>query len=402
MIWKIAWRNVWRNKVRSTVVIIAIAVGLWAGVFASGFVSGLMEQKIDSVIRLEMSHFQVHHPEFRDEFLPEFTIPAGKEKMARIQSSDSVRSVSGRVISSVMIGSSKQSGGIKVTGIIPEEEKAVTDLHEHVEEGKYLEGIKRNPILISRKTAEKYKVELRSKVVLTLHDVHDEITAGAFRVAGIYDSKNPMYDEMNAFVRKADLQKLLGVGEEIHEIAVLLKEHDLADTMAASYQAQWPELEVLSWKDLATGMRFMVEVKDTYTFFIVGIILIALLFSIINTMLMAVLERVHEIGMLKALGMNKPRIFAMILLETIYLALIGGPLGLLLSWTSISYFGVHGIDLGDAAYGEMGYSNLVYPQLEMTVYAQVTVMVLIMALLAAIYPARKALKLNPVEAIRKI
>ena len=136
---------------------------------------------------------------------------------------------------------------------------------------------------------------------------------------------------------------------------------------------------------------------------IVGIILVALLFSIINTMLMAVLERVREIGMLMAVGVTKGRVFSMILLETVMMAMIGCPAGLFLSWASIKYFGTVGIDLGaNAAYGEMGWSNVIHPALDAASYYQVAFMVAIMAILAAIYPAIKALRLKPAEAIRKI
>lgn len=402
MIRKIAWKNIWRNKVRSAVVITAIAIGLWAGMFASAFVVGMMNQKVNSVISLELSHFQVHHASFQDEMLPKYTIPNSKEIIQKLVNNVEVKNISPRVIAMPMINSANYSGMLKVTGIDPQKEKMVTNLHQFILEGKYFEGIKKNPILLSKKTAEKYKIKIRSKVVLTLQDKKGEITAGAFRVVGIYDSKNGMYDEMNAFVRTPDLQKLLAINHEIHEVAVLLNEHDLAEPIATQYQKEFPDLEIKSWMDLASGMRFMVEAMDVYTFFIVGIILVALLFSIINTMLMAVLERVREIGMLMAVGMSKYRVFKMIMLETAFLSLIGGPLGLLLAWLCIQYFGKYGINLGSASYTDYGFTNIVYPYLDLMSYLNVTMMVLGMAILAAIYPAYKAINLIPVEAIRKI
>ena len=402
MMLKVAWRNIWRNRTRSAVVITAIAIGLWAGVFASAFVVGMMNQKVESVMQLELSHIQVHHPEFRDEMLPKFTISQKENILNEIRNNENVKSLSARVIAMPMISSAAKSGTIKVTGINPDEESQVTILSQYMEEGKYFEGIKKNPILISRKTAEEYKVKLRSKVVLTAQDIDGEITAMAFRVVGIFDSKNSMYDGMNAFAKREDLQKLLGLNDEIHEVAILLNQHDLADPVSQNLQSKWENLEIKPWMDLAAGMRFMVDAMDTYTMVIVGIILVALLFSIINTMLMAVLERIREIGMLMAIGMSKMRVFGMIMLETISLSLIGGPIGLLLAWGSIKYFGKNGIDLGNAAYGDLGFSNIIYPQLDPASYFNVTVMVIVMSVLAAIYPARKAIKLIPVEAIRKI
>ncbi|TNF29257.1 MAG: ABC transporter permease, partial [Bacteroidetes bacterium] len=256
-------------------------------------------------------------------------------------------------------------------------------------------------VLISQKVADKYKVKLKSKVVLTIQDVEGEIIAGAFRVVGIYKTDNGMFDEMNIYVNQDDLRRMMKIDDGLHEIAVLLNDHDLAEPIASKYQEKYTELEVKPWLDLATGMRMMVDMVGVYIYYIVGIILVALLFSILNTMLMAVLERVREIGMLMAVGMTKGKVFIMIMLETVMLTMIGGPLGLLISWAFVTYFGTNGIDLG-GAYTEVGFASIIYPYLDNKSYLEVTYMVVIMAVLAAIYPAIKALSLKPVEAIRKI
>ncbi|UKJ06708.1 ABC transporter permease [Solitalea lacus] len=402
MLLKIAWRNIWRNKVRSLIVIIALALGLWAGIFASAFVNGMMKQKINSVIGLEISHLQFHQKDFLNDFQVKQYLKNGFSIRKELLKDPLVKAVATRTVSLMMISSAKGSGGVKVVGISPEEEKLVTGLHGKMIEGDYFKGAQRNPILISKVIAEKYKVGLRSKVVLTFQDVDGEITASAFRVVGIYDTGNKMYDDQNVFVKIDDIQKLLRIGSGVHELAVLLKEDEPAESMALKYQKKYRNLEVLSWMDLSSGMRYMIETIKMYTVYVVGILLLALLFSIVNTMLMTVLERVREIGMLMAIGMTKSQVFGMIMLETMFLVIVGGPLGLLLAKVSITYFGKAGINLGNAAYGNLGYSNIVFPTLSAVEYLKVTVMVLIMALIAAIYPASKALNLKPVEAIRKI
>jgi ABC-type lipoprotein release transport system permease subunit len=402
MLLKIAWQNVWRNKVRSLVVITAVALGLWAGVFASAFVKGMMKKKVENVIKLEMSDFQIHQPNFRDELSVKLFIPNPDDIQQNIEQNPQVIATTSRLISQGMISSSASNGSIKIVGVNPEKEAATTGINELLIEGKYFEGSKRNPVLISKKIAEEYRLKLRSKAVLTIQDVEGEIIAGAFRVVGIFESENSMFDKQQIFVRQKDLGKLIKIERGSHEIAVLLNDHDAAEAQSLFYQGQYPDLEIKPWLDLSTGMRFMVEAMDVYLFYIVGIILLALLFSILNTMLMAVLERVREIGMLMAIGMAKGKIFVMILLETLILSMIGGPLGLLLSYGFVEYFGKHGINLEGAAYEDAGFSSIVYPYLDGNSYLNVAVMVFIMALLAAIYPAQKALKLNPVEAIRKI
>lgn len=400
MLIRLAWKNIWRNRTRSLVVIIATALGLWAGLFASAFVRGMVEQKINTVIEKELSHFQIHHPEFKEEYLPEFTIRNDREILEELSGQQDVAGTASRLVAMAMISSPKNAGSIKVSGISPPEEMKVTALDGRIIEGEYFESDRKNQILVSRKTADKLKVRLRSKVVLTMQDKEREIAAGAFRISGIYSSDNPMFDEMNAYVLRKDLRDLLGIEEGTHEIAVLLHSHDMADPMAQEFKAKYPGLLVEPWLDLSSGMRYMVEAFDSYVYFIVGIILLALVLSIVNTMLMAVLERTREIGMLMAIGMNKPRLFGLILTETIFLSLVGGPVGLLIAWISVKYFGSRGIDLVGAAYGEMGFGNVVYPYLGFQSYVEVTAMVIVMAILASIYPAMKALRLRPVEALR--
>ncbi len=404
MLLKIAWRNIWRNKVRSLVVIIAIALGLWAGVFASAFVNGLMQQRVESVIQLEMSHVQIHHPTFRDEFEGKYIIHNSNEVVKQLTSEPETKAVSARLIAfGAMLATANSSGSVKVVGIDPSKEAAVTEIDSFLIDGAYFSGIKRNPIYISDDIAEKYKLKVRSKLVLTVQDTVGEIMSSSFRVVGIFNTNNGLYDKMNVFVREGDLRKLMHLEDNYHEIAALFSDHSLAEPKAKKLADKFNNLEVLPWMDLSTGMRMMIEMMDYYTLILVGIILLALLFSIVNTMLMAVLDRTRELGVLMAVGMNRIKIFFMIMIETVFIALIGGPLGLVLAWSSIQHFAATGIDLGSStSYEEYGFSTIVYPYLELEIYVQVTFMVIAMAIIAAIYPAIKALRLKPVEAIRKI
>lgn len=405
MILKIAWLNIWRNKVRSLVVIIAIALGLWAGTFASGFYEGMMTQKVNDVIENEYSHFQFHDTLFREEMALRRTIDGHDEIESSLQNDERVVGTSSRVLVMSMMASANKSGAIKLVGIDPADEAVVTHLDQKLVEGEYFEGIKRNPILISARTAEDYKIKLRSKVVMTIQDQEGEIVAASFRVVGIYESNNGMFDDMNTFVRAKDIQKLVGFDEnQFHELAVLTDDHDLSEAYASKYAELYPDIEVLPWLDLATGMRYMVEASGTFAFVLVGIILVALLFSILNTMLMAVMERTRELGMLKAIGLNRRKVFSMIMLETLFLSFVGTPIGLLVAYGFIERTGSAGIDLGTAGetYADMGFASVVYPTLGLESYITISIMVFFMAFAAAVYPALKALKLNPSEAIRKI
>ena len=202
-----------------------------------------------------------------------------------------------------MIASSETGGGVKILGVDPEKEKTVTNLYTKVTEGKYFEGVKRNPILIGQKLAEKMKVKLNSKLVITLQDTQGNIISEAFRVCGIYDASNGMYEEMNVFVRKSDLARIVHIDESVaHEIAVHLKDHELLTLNTEIIASKHKDLLVQNWKQLAPELGYINEIGDMYIYIFVVIILLSLGFGIVNTMLMVVMERVKEIGMLMAIG----------------------------------------------------------------------------------------------------
>ncbi|MCW0484293.1 ABC transporter permease [Gaoshiqia sediminis] len=399
----VAWRNVWRNKTRSLVITIAMSLGLASGIFYMGFYRGMMDQRIQTAIATEASHIQVHHKSYLENPDKKFFITQVDSTLDAIRKETGVNAVSSRIILNTMIQSAATGSGVKITGIVPENEKLVTNLYTKIAEGSWFKDGKRNPIVIGRKLADKLKVKLKSKVVITLQDMEGNMTAAAFKVEGIFETSNTAYDENCVFVQKADLARVMVMEENAcHEIAVLLNDNALLDQVNTELIGKFPDLDIKNWREVMPEVYLLESSFNLTMFIFIGIILLALLFGIINTMLMAVLERTKELGMLMAIGMNKTRVFMMILLETAMLALFGGMWGILLGWLLNFWFGIQGIDLGawSTAYESMGFDTLIYTHLPLSVSLQIAWMVMVTGILAAIYPAIKALKLKPAEAVR--
>lgn len=403
MIASIAWKNIWRNRVRSWVIITAITIGMFAGVFTTTFYKGWMNQRLESGVETEVSHIQIHNPAFNENFELKSFIPEGESIGQEIARQGFVNGVSPRMVVQAMIASSETGGGVKMLGIDPEKEKTVTNLYTKVADGQYFEGVKRNPILIGQKLAEKLKVKVHSKLVVTLQDSQGNITSEAFRVCGIYDASNGMFEEMNVFVLKSDLARVVQLDESVaHEIAVHVSDHDLLSENTQTLEGKYDGLLVQNWKQLAPELGYINEIGDMYIYIFVIIILLSLGFGIVNTMLMVVLERVKEIGMLMAVGMSKLRVFWMLMLETVLLTITGGFLGVMLGLIVSLATQKNGIDLSFYAKGleDMGYSSLVFPVIEPKMIGVIAFLVLLTGIIASIYPARKALKYRPAEAIR--
>lgn len=399
----LAWRNIWRNRLRSSTVIASVLLGIAAGIFASALMKGMLEGRFDNFIEDEISHLQVHHPDFVKEPEVRHTLKGGDEVLTALGKTEGIQATTARIRVQGMIASANYTGGIVLTGILPEAEERVTGFSQKMHEGEYLEAGDGNRILIGKSLAEKMKVGIGSRVVLTFQDADYEIVSAAFTVKGIFQTISNRYDEGLAFVPAAYLRTHLANDEPYHEVAVLLNDIGQSEPLKAKIQALYPEMRVRTWEEVAPELTFWLEAGDVVGYVFIVIILLGLAFGLLNTMLMAVFERTRELGMLMAVGMNKRRVFALIVWETLFLSLIGAAAGLGLGYAAVAFTAKNGIDLSQLSdvMRELGFSEFIYPSVDPFFLVLVPLMVVATALLAAVYPAIRALKLNPAEAVRE-
>jgi ABC-type lipoprotein release transport system permease subunit len=398
----IAWRNIWRNKLRSFVVIVSVSLGLVGGIFSMAMMYGMINQRVQNIIENEISHIQVHHPKFTENYEMQYVVSDATELKKKLMTSSEVEAVCCRLRIPGMVSSAQSGAGVMILGIQPGEEQKVTRIHERIVEGTYLEG-RRNPIIVGEKLAEKLKVRLRSKIVLTFQSREGELARGAFRIVGIFKTNNSVFDQGQVFVKRSDLVRISEYPEDqVNELAVWLKEMSVAKLLCEQFHEEGQELQFLSWRKIQPDLAMVTDFMAEYFVVFMSIILAALGFAIVNTMLMVVMERIRELGMLMAIGMNRGRVFRMIILESVFLCLVGGIAGVGISYVLIEYFGNTGIDLGFFADGfeSVGYASQVYPELESRFYFIIGFMVVGMGIGAAVYPAWKVLRYQPAKALR--
>ncbi len=409
MLFSIAWKNVWRNKLRSLVVILSIALGLLGGLFYLAFANGMVQHQISATIKTQISNIQLHNPKYMLDNEVKYTISSPDLIIKKIEKIKGVRAITSRIKSTAMVSSAITGAGITINGINPAREKNVTDLYKKVIKGTYLIPNKKYQIFIGQKLADKLNVKVKSKIVITALDMSGNITYGAFKIVGIFKTESTNFDLYNVFVLKSDLKRLIGFpAKQTTEIAVLLNNNNQTGYVANKIKKIFSrainekKLNVETWVEIQPALKLLNEMLIQYSMIFLIIILVALSFGIINTMLMAIMERVRELGMLMAIGMSKLKIFLMIMLETIFLSITGGTAGLFISWIAITITHKTGIDLSAVSEGfnALGYSSFVHPMLGVTYYILIGSLVIITAITASILPARKALKLNPAEAVR--
>lgn len=404
MVLKIAWRNIWRNKRRSMVVIVAIALGIWSIIFITGFADGMYKTMIDNAIENQYSHIQVHHPKYKEDQELKYTIPYFENLTGMLDTMSTVQAYSSRVINQGMISSPKSAQGIQIIGINKQQENNVSKIKSKIVEGTLFETKKKTPIVISKALAELLSVKLKSKVVVTMQNRDGNITQAAFKIVGLYQTNNSIFDETFAFARAYDLIRECELDTAYHELAIYLNNPDDVNAATVQLRQYNPNALVEDWRSIAPELELIESASEINLFIVSIIIMVALLFSIINTMLMAVLERYKELGVLMAIGLNRMKVFNMITLETIMLSLVGGPLGLLIGFLTIEYFQRDGIDFSRFSEGlrEFGVNAIIRPVVQSEEYFLLAGIVILTAIIGAIYPAIKAVRLKPVEAIRKI
>lgn len=402
MILSLAWKNIWRSKRRSFVVIGAIIVGVWALIFMFAFYNSFIEAFSRNAVNHDYSHIQIHNPDYLIEPGLEFQLSNVDRLESYLSDLPEIKSWSSRQIANGMLASPKTNAGVQIYGVEPEAEALTTGLESLLVEGTYFEAISRNPILISEKLADKLKVKVRSKVVITIQNLDREIIAASFRVEGIFKSKSPRINETGVYVRYDNLSRLTGV-DGINEIAVFLNDSEQISLVKDYLSVSTTDL-VRTYREIAPEFDMMEQQSAMTKQIVTVIIMLALLFGIVNTMLMAVLERTKEIGMLRSIGMHKKSVFKMIVLETCLMSLIAGPIGLFMGYATNLWLGTKGMDLSSyaTALEQYGMDAIFYPSISNATYPVLMMVVIFTAFLGAVYPAIKAIQLNPLEAIRKL
>jgi len=401
---KISWRNVWRSKLRSLVVILSVVFGILGGIIMIAMSYGLNEERMNNAVETYLSHIQIHNKLFREDYNIKHTINNLDNIENVLNQDERVVSYTKRIILNGMLSNSNGSYGIQIKGVNPETEKNVTNTHEKLIEGEYFNSKRDNTILVGKKLADKLNLNLKSKVVITFQDEFNELTSLLYRVEGIYKSGNSRYDESNVFVKNISITKNLPSFSGIHEIPILLTDIELRSSVKKDLIQLSQNNIVETWDDISKDLAYANEMLAAVLYIFMMIILTGLSFGIVNTMLMAILERKKEIGMLMSIGMNRYKIFLMICFETTFLSMIALPFGLISSYLIVEYYSVVGIDLSivEAGLENFGVGTRLYLKVPQEQYVVVAIMVFMISVISSIFPSLRALKINPVEATKTI
>lgn len=397
----IATRNIWRHPVRSLVLITAIVVGVWASIFTVATMNGMLQQRVSYLIDSEIAHVQVHSPTFLDSLRPSDVIPGHREIKQWLNTSPLIDSWSERIIVDGTLQTSVKFSGVRIRGIDPIREPQVTTLDKNIVEGRFFESgdLNVNTVLVGQSMAREHSLRVGHRIVLIFEDAHQELISSAFNIVGIYQSVSSDFEKNNIYVRNKDIASLLSIDNTYHEIAIRGDSFTDATLIAEKLSKHYPNVKVRSWRELSSELSTLIDLGGIMLYVVSSIIVASLAFGILNTMLMALFERFNELSVLLSLGMRRSAIFFLLIIESIILTFFGAGVGFLLSYFSIAYFSLRGVNFEIFAEGiaQLGWDHLIYPQITLSEYLLVLFIVMFMSLLASLYPAMKAYKLHPIK-----
>lgn len=398
-----AWRNLWRNYRRTLIMLLAIAVGVWAMIFLTAILRGMVDDMVKQGIRALPGHVQVHAQGYRDDPSVNHGLPAPDNVLLNILQRDQVKSWADRVKVPAMVSSEYDNRGISLLGVNSGAEIALGFDTSNIVEGRFLNGKNDSGIVIGRKLMQRLETGLGKRVVVMSQGPHNDIAERGFRIVGVYRAELESIEESVVYAGIAVVQEMLGIGSDISEIAVLGFDYQNPEELASQIRSALPDdREVLTWLKLDPYLATMTEVMNGFVLVWMVVVFLALSFGLVNTLMMAVFERVREIGLMQALGMRPSAIVFQILLESLILLLLGLLLGNLLATATIIPL-KDGIDISVVSQGMemMGASSVLYPVLLWPDLVLANIVVIVLGILTSSLPAWRAAHYRPVEALTK-
>ena len=409
---KIGWRNLWRNPRGTLLTALALGLGLTLLLISLGLLDGSHEQMVGNGVRFGTGHVVIQAQGYQDTgsqelLLPTRVVSTTEEFLHTGAVKHVLRGVSPRLLASGLLSSAANADGVRIMGVIPKEERAVSLIPQRIVEGNYLNDDQQSGVVIGAELARKLAVKIGAKVVLMTQAVQlpdmeatdaggGEMQSTLLRVSGIFRTGIQAIDAHVIQLPLHEAQALLGVPDRVTQVAVLLEREGDSQMVAQSLRKQLAgvPVEILPWRESMPTMAQMFLLDEAFNYVMNGVVLAMVGLGILNTILMRVLERRYEFGLCSALGLRPVQLAVMIIGESLALTAISLALGLVLGLSAHHYFATAGLDLRQFFHSGLptafDFDPIIYSRLSLTRIASSVGIVFLMATVISFYPALKA------------
>lgn len=394
----------WRNRNRTIITMAAIFFAVILSVVTSSLREGIFDNLVKNVVSFYTGYIQVHKQGYQEEQILDNSFEASAESEQKILNDKNISGITPRLESFVLASAENITKGCLLVGIDPEKENRITSLENKIIQGKYLTKDD-NGVLLSQGLAEKLKLKLGDTLVMIGQGYHGSTAAGKYPIVGIARFGSPELNDKIIFIPLTAAQEFYGATGMITSYVLSLHSTKKLESTAANVAASLGnKFEVLTWGEIMPEIKQHVSTDSNNTKYIQGILYLLICFGIFGTLLIMMAERKYEMGMLVAIGMKKIKLMMLLLIESVLTVFSGCLFGITASIPLVYYFNRHPIKIGGntaETYRRFGFEPIFPTSVEASNFIRQGIIVLIIGMILALYPMYKAMRLHPIEAMKK-
>lgn len=403
-LFRFAWKNMWRNRQRTIITMAAIFFAVILSVAAGSLKEGIFDNLIKNVVSFYTGYIQIHKKGYWAEQVLDNSFSPDKELEQKILQQKNIVSLAPRLEAFALVSSGNITKGSMVVGIDPKGEDRITSLRSKLISGNYIES-NDHAVLLSQGLAERMKLKAHDTVILIGQGYHGATAAGKYSIKGIVKFGSPELNDRSLFMPLPLAQDMYGTGDNITSFVLSLRHpSELEATSSLIQSVIGNEYEVMTWGEILPDIKQHIQTDSNNMRVVHWILYLLISFGIFGTLLMMMVERKFEMGMLVAVGMKKIKLAALLTIESIFTVLCGCILGIILSIPVVYYLNIHPLRMGGEtakAYERFGFEAVFPTSTAASNFINQGIIVLIIGLVLSLYPMYKALRLNPVKAMKK-
>jgi putative ABC transport system permease protein len=401
---KLAWKNLWRNRNRTIISISAIFFAVVLSTGAEGLKQGVFDNLVKNVVRHHTGHLQIHQKGYQDEQMLDRAMESSDLVESEIRQLQHIEVISPRLETFVLAAAAASTKGCMLMGIDPKSEDSITQLNKKIVRGSFLH-LDDSSVMLAEGLARQLKMDVGDTIYLIGQGFHGAMAAGKFQVKGILHFGSPQINDRFLYMGLPVAQDFLSTPNMITTYVVSVKDANVLSKIKNSIQSNIsPKLEVLTWEEILPDVKQHIDTDSRNMKWVQGILYILVSFGMLSTMLMLMLERKYEMGLLVALGMNKSILAALFLMESLFTVLVGCFTGLTFSIPLLALLKHHPLKMGGEtakAYERFGFEAIFPASTNLSIFLYQALLVMGIGFLLSCYPIWKVIRLNVAEAIKK-